>query len=285
MTPFDRPLTDVQDCPDSLAPPAPQRRQDAIKNKTRNNLPVPASTADELPPVWRIGPGESNAQLYIYGPRAARFDEPPPKPPEAPEPEEAIGESLTGRQLLFCERYVERPVAVRAAREAGYAEATAATQAARLLKHPKVMRRILELRRKRDLEHAYRRETLLDKFDLVFAQAVERNDLYAAIKALTMEARLARIQEAMPGFREVRRFDHAGEQMVWDAVTRLEQKLTEITVGDFPGAAAAVPAEPFLDRAAAETKQAKGWVSLEQRTADAVRRRRSRSAGKAKAPR
>ena len=212
------------------------------------------------------------------GPGAARFEEPLPEAREPPEPEEAFGESLTERQLLFCERYVERPVAVRAAREAGYAEATAATQAARLLKHPKVMRRILELRRKRHLEHAYRRETLLDKFDLVFAQAIERNDLYAAIKALTMEARLARIQEAMPGFREVRRFDHAGEQLIWDVVTRLEQKLTEIAVGDFPGAAAAVPAEPFLDRAAAETKQAKGWASLEQRTASEVKRRRSKPA-------
>lgn len=245
MTPYDRPPTDAQDCPESLASPAPERRPDALENKTGNNLPVPAAAADELPPVWRLKPGEPHAQLYIHGPRAARFDEPPPETPEPPEPEETVGDSLTERQLAFCDHYVERPVAALAARAAGYAPATAAKQASRLLKHPTVIRRILDLRRKRHLEHACRRETLIDKLEVVFAQAIERNEFHAAVQALTMQARLARIDEAMPGFRYVSRYENGREHMLWDALNRLEQKLSEIAVGDFPGAAAAVPATPF----------------------------------------
>ena len=191
----------------------------------------------EAPSYWEISP-EPPVVRYFHGPEAAVLEEAPPANPEAPEPDETVGEALTERQLSFCERYVECPVARRAAREAGYAESTADKQASRLLKHPLIMRRILELRRKRQLEAAYRRETLLDKFDAVFAEAIERREFYAAIQALTMQARLARIQEAMPGFRYMHRHPNMGEQLIWDAVNHLEQKLCEITLGDFPGAGA-----------------------------------------------
>jgi len=197
---------------------------------------------ESLPMAWRLrGAGEPAAAAYIHGPKASVLEEPPPPNAEPPEPPEAVDEKLTERQLAFCERYVECPVASRAAREAGYAPATAADQASRLLKHPRIMRRIIELRRKRQLELAFRREALLDKFEAVFAEAIERKEFYAAIQALTMQARLAHIPEAMPGFRYVHRERNAGEHMVWDAVGRLEQKLCEIAVGDFPGAAASVP--------------------------------------------
>jgi hypothetical protein len=198
----------------------------------------------------------------LHGPAAARLEESPPPNPAPPEPEEPVGEELTPRQLAFCERYVERPVAARAAREAGYGEATAAKQASRLLKHPPVMQRILELRRKHKLEYAYRRESLLDKFELVFAEAIERKDFYAAIQALTMQARLAHIQEAMPGFRFHRRFENGAEQLVWDSVARLEQKLSEIAAGAYPGATAA--AKP-VDEAAAEDRAARAVEGLRGR--------------------
>ena len=204
-------------------------------------MPAPAAVdGDELPPCWQLGPNDPANSLYIYGPKAAVLDEAPPANPDLPEPEETVGEELTARQLAFCERYVESPIATRAAVRAGYSEKTASQQASRLLKHPRVMRRILDLRRKRHLEQAYRRETLMDKLEVVFAEAIERREFYAAIQALTMQARMAGFTEAMPGVRYVRQVSTAGEQVVWDAVNRLEQKLCEITVGDFPGAKAAV---------------------------------------------
>jgi hypothetical protein len=190
---------------------------------------------DGLPPCWQ---GASPYELLLHGPKSARFEEPPPPNAEPPEPDEQVGETLTARQLAFCERYVECPVATRAAREAGFSAKTASQQATRLLKHPLIMRRILELRRQRHLEAAYRRETLMDKFEAVFAEAIEGKDYYAAIQALTMQARLAGLVEAMPGLRVVRQGKSAGEQVVWDAVSRLEQKLSEVALGHFPGAAA-----------------------------------------------
>jgi phage terminase small subunit len=246
-------------------------------NETGINATDRCARPEAVPATWRLSPGESETMLYIYGPKAAAFEAPPADNPEPAECDEELGETLTARQLAFCERYVEMPVAARAAREAGYAEATAAKQAARLLKHSGVMCRILELRRRRGLEQAYRRETLLDKLDVVFAQAVARNELYAAIQALTMQARLARIQEAMPGFRYMRASNGADE-VVWDMVTRLEQKLTEITVGDFPGAAAAIPTQPFEEGARAEAVKARDQGPAEQRAAFRLERRPRRQA-------
>jgi phage terminase small subunit len=237
--------------------------------------PSPADPAMAAPPrCWQLGPDEPPNRLCIYGPEAAVLEAPPPDNPEPPEPDEDVGETLTERQLAFCEHYVERPVAALAARAAGYAASTAGKQASRLLKHPLVMRRILELRRKRHLEHAYRRETLIDKFEIVFAEAIERKEFYAAIQALTMQARLARIEEASPSFRYVRRFDNGAEHLVWDALTRLEQKLSEIAVGDFPGAASAVPAKPFAEGAAKEARKLCGFGSAEERAARMMARRR-----------
>lgn len=281
MAPFDPALPSSNQISENQGRDAPIPQRKALEEQI-DNIPRsppaarPAAAAEELPIPWRLRPGEANTMLYVYGPKAAAFDEPPPPNPEPPEPAEEVGDALTPRQLAFCERYVERPVAALAARAAGYAASTAAKQAARLVKHPLVMRRILELRRKRHLEEAYRRETLLDKFEAIFAEAVERREFYAAIQALTMQARLARMEEAMPGFRYARRFDNGGEQLIWDAVTRLEQKLTEITVGDFPGAAAAIPAKSFAEGRAEEAAKQQGFGSAAERAAFAIRHRRKK---------
>jgi phage terminase small subunit len=244
MTPFDTPPEKAEKSSESKDRFAACATALECENKISTNAEpsAPAPPTEALPPCWQLGPGEPANQLYIYGPHAAVIEEPPPHEAEPPDPEETVGPTLNARQLAFCERYVECPVAARAAREAGYAASTAADHASRLLKHPNVMRRIIELRRKHRLEAAFRRETLLDKFEAVFADALERHEFYAAIQALTMEARLAQIAEAMPGFRYAHRVATAGEQVVWDAVSRLEQKLSELTVGNFAGAAAAVKA-------------------------------------------
>jgi hypothetical protein len=217
--------------PSTRGAPAPA----VDKNKMSSNTPAVLERENRAA-CWQ---GATPHELLLYGPSAAHFETTPAPNPAPPEPEEQVGAELTPRQLAFCERYVECPVATRAAREAGYSESTAATQASRLLKHPLVMRRVLELRRTRQLEAGFRRETLMDKFEAVFAEAIEGKDFYAAIQALTMQARLAGLTEAMPGLRYVRQGKTAGEQVIWDAVNRLEQKLSEITLGDYPGAAAA----------------------------------------------
>jgi len=247
MSPFDPPPADNEKIPirkgsDGQAPPAAQDKEHIMNNNDNGAADSRHLGGDDaLPRCWQLGPGEATNQLYIYGPKAARLETPPPDNAQPPEPDAEVGEALTERQLAFCELYVECPVASRAAASAGYSAKTASQQASRLLKHPLIMRRILELRRKRHLEQAYRRETLMDKLEVVFSEAIERREFYAAIQALTMQARMAGIAEAMPGLRYVRAAGSAREQVIWDAVGRLEQKLSEIEVGDYPGAGAAVP--------------------------------------------
>ena len=248
MTPFDPALPIPASMPENKGSKAVAPLSAPVNDQNMNysspsagappaDIAAPAESG-EAPPCRERRADEPAVVRYFHGPEGAVFDEAPPMNPETPEPEETVGEQLTARQLAFCERYVECPVAGRAARRAGYAESTAADQAARLLKNPRVMRAILELRRKRQLEQAYRRETLLDKFEAIFTDALERREFYAAIQALTMQARLAGFTEAMPSVRYLRALPNAGEQVIWDAVNRLEQKLCEITVGDFAGAVA-----------------------------------------------
>ena len=127
MSPFDPSIPSPDELRQTKAPDEAASDPQGIENKNRNKTP----------------PSAPDPTRYIYGPEAAVFEAPPPPNPEPPEAEDEVGATLTGRQLAFCERYVERPVAARAARAAGYAEATAAKQASRLLKHPLVMRLIL----------------------------------------------------------------------------------------------------------------------------------------------
>ena len=247
MTPVDLKLSGTPKTTEIKGSAAGDHPAESAKERI---VKIVAGGADEaLPPCWQ---GASPAELLMYGPKAAVFERPPEQNPEPPEPEEEVGAALTERQLAFCEHYIGRPVAALAARAAGYAPATASKQASRLLKQPAVIRHILELRRKRHLEQAYRRETLIDKLEVVFSEAIERREFYAAIQALTMQARLSRIDEAMPGFRYVSRYENGREQLLWDALNRLEQKLSELAVGDFPGAAAAVPQTSFEEGARAE---------------------------------
>ena len=253
MCPYDSKGLDItpsaetaeEDARDRVFDPFSEQNMNKIRERCARDADEREAGEARAPEPVRSEVGREPAcARYVYGPDAAQFEQPPQDVPEPDEPADEVGEKLTGRQLAFCEHYVECPVATRAARKAGYAEASAAQQASRLLKHPRIMQRILELRRKRHLEEAYRRESLLDKFETVFAESIERHEFYAAIQALTMQARLAGIREALPGFRFVRQLPTMGEQLVWDAVTRLEQKLCEITVGDYPGASAAASVPP-----------------------------------------
>ena len=100
---------------------------------------------------------------------------------------------LTARQALFCENYATQPVATRAAVLAGYAEDSAYNQGHRLLKNPLVLARVAELRAERKLRYVVQADTLQDKLEAVFFDALSGGKHSAAVAALRLQAGLARL--------------------------------------------------------------------------------------------
>ena len=100
-------------------------------------------------------------------------------------------ETLLPRQEQFCRHYVTQPVATRAAVLAGYAERSAYNQGHRLLKLTEVLERIAALRAERNIRYAIRRDTMFDKLDGVFLNALGDRALAPAIAALRLQAQLA----------------------------------------------------------------------------------------------
>lgn len=124
---------------------------------------------------------------------AARWENRSPAgAPREPEPE-AIpprGE-LTPRQADFCRHYATQPVAVRAAVLAGYAESNADSYGPRLLKNPLVLERIAKLRHDGRLHYVVERDTMHDKIEAVFFDALGDRNHTAAVAALRLQAGLA----------------------------------------------------------------------------------------------
>jgi len=100
---------------------------------------------------------------------------------------------LTPRQALFCEHYAAQPVAARAAVLAGYGEDNANNQGYRLLKNPLVLTRIAALRAERDLHYVIEADTVQDKLEAVFFEALDARNHAAAVAALRLQAGLARL--------------------------------------------------------------------------------------------
>jgi len=120
------------------------------------------------------------------------FHPPPSEPPlEAIEPQDA----LTARQELFCQHYAARPVATRAAMLAGYATQSAANQGWKLLRHPLVLARLAELRAKENLRYEIEPDTVHDKLEAVFFEALESGSHAAAIAALKLQVALGGLLE------------------------------------------------------------------------------------------
>jgi phage terminase small subunit len=119
-------------------------------------------------------------------PELAEEDEPAPEavPPEG---------KLTARQALFCEGYAAQPVAARAAVLAGYAEENAANQGHRLLKNPLILSRVAALRAERKLRYVVEADTVHDKLEAVFFDALGNGHHAAAVAALRLQAGLARL--------------------------------------------------------------------------------------------
>lgn len=122
---------------------------------------------------------------------AARWERLPAPPPRAPEPEDIpLDGKLTPRQQEFCRQYAVQPVAIRAAILAGYAESNADSYGPRLLKNPIVLDRIAALRAEKDIHYTLDRDTMHDKLEAVFFDALGERNHAAAVAALRLQALL-----------------------------------------------------------------------------------------------
>jgi phage terminase small subunit len=129
------------------------------------------------------------------------FDWPEPELDEEDEPApEALPPEgkLTARQALFCENFATQPVATRAAVLAGYAAENAANQGHRLLKNPLILDRIAALRAERKLRYVVETDTVHDKLEAVFFDALGNGHHAAAVAALRLQAGLARLPTRAP---------------------------------------------------------------------------------------
>lgn len=124
---------------------------------------------------------------------------PPPPPP--PEDVPASGK-LEPRQEEFCRHYAARPVATRAAVLAGYAEESAANQGHRLLRNPLVLERIARIRAETNVHYVIDVDTLHDKLEAVFFDALAERNHAAAVAALRLQAGLGRLPTRMTAVRE-----------------------------------------------------------------------------------
>ncbi|MFO0987714.1 MAG: terminase small subunit [Alphaproteobacteria bacterium] len=123
---------------------------------------------------------------------AARWRISAPPPARAPEPEDVPhGGRLTPRQEEFCLHYAAQPIATRAAILAGYAEANAAPYGSRLLNNPLVLDRIARLRTERHIRYVVERDTVHDKLEAVYFDALGERKHAAAVSALRLQAALA----------------------------------------------------------------------------------------------
>lgn len=124
---------------------------------------------------------------------AARWAPPlPAPPPREPAPEDISPQGkLTPRQEEFARHYAAQPVATRAAALAGFAESNAGPYGSRLLKNPLVLERIAQLRAEHGLSYVLERDTMHDKLEAVFFEALGERNHAAAVAAIKLQATLA----------------------------------------------------------------------------------------------
>jgi hypothetical protein len=139
---------------------------------------------------WNKAEVEAEAQE-----RGAREPDPEEIPPAG---------KLTQRQELFCEHYAAQPVGTRAAALAGYSEENAPYYGSRLLKNPLILDRIARLRAAQRIEYVVERDTVHDKLEAVFFEAIGERNHAAAVAALRLQANLAgMLTRAAPSAAEI----------------------------------------------------------------------------------
>lgn len=107
--------------------------------------------------------------------------------------EAASAVTLTPRQEAFCRHYLTEPSGTRAAIMAGYAESGAGQEAHRLLKNADILQKISSLRRAHAISYALDRDTMLDKLEAFFEDAMRGQSYSAALRALLAQAELSGI--------------------------------------------------------------------------------------------
>lgn len=97
---------------------------------------------------------------------------------------------LTKRAEAFCAAYARRPHGADAAREAGYAAATAARQASRLLIRPQILARIAELSAGGGDPRAELAGDLIGKLTPVYDAALAAGDMDTVLQTVELQARI-----------------------------------------------------------------------------------------------
>jgi hypothetical protein len=97
---------------------------------------------------------------------------------------------LKSRQERFCRKFVEFGTATAAAVAAGYAPKYASNAGYRLMRHPRILRRIAEIETEAGEAHCDTRDVLLGKLETVFRRAVVDHQFATAARAVDLQARL-----------------------------------------------------------------------------------------------
>lgn len=114
----------------------------------------------------------------------------PAKPSSRPLPDNPRA-PLTPRQEAFCQHYLSQPTGTLAAVLAGYSPKNARFQASRMLTKANILKRLAELRHDRRIVYELDPDAVLDKFEVIYHEAMDTGRLSAAIHAVAHQARLA----------------------------------------------------------------------------------------------
>jgi hypothetical protein len=97
---------------------------------------------------------------------------------------------LKSRHEKFCRKYVQFGCAAVAARAAGYAPGSSNNSGYRLIRHPRISRRIAEIEAEVGETHCTNRDVLLGKLETVFRRAIVDHHFNTAARAVDLQARL-----------------------------------------------------------------------------------------------
>ncbi|MEX2617105.1 MAG: terminase small subunit [Alphaproteobacteria bacterium] len=166
---------------------------------------------------------------------------------------------LNERQEMFCREYVRQGVGSWAAVAAGYERSGAAVQASRLLDRPEVQARIAERRVQVAGQHARDTDALLARLEAICEMAIRREQLHAAVRVVTLQARLAGL---MPERGAGRAAAKPAPADGWGP-EELAAKIRAETERAFPSAGAGDRARPAWQAAVSEPAEPAETVAAE----------------------
>lgn len=98
---------------------------------------------------------------------------------------------LKSRHERFCRRFVECSNATLAAKIAGYAPLSARSAGYRLMRHPRILDRIVTLQREMAERNCGDVNVLLGKLEILYRRAVDGRQFSAAARAVELQAKLS----------------------------------------------------------------------------------------------